>query len=674
MATPNDNASGIASPAPAAAIALPPTCPHCHAARDYSEHHGIHFCNSCGRKVLSAPKPASPSAASTAAFLAAATAGSPERNGVGFAAMGSAAATPQGAGFNTPPRSPVPAGVDPSTAEEDDDIVTFKHSMQSPPPPSRTPQGSGNAGFDFNTAPTPAPASRSEKMAQAFESAAAATPLPAPALASVAAASSSASAASSSAASPAPSSSSTAAPSAAAQPAQPASAAGSNQITLSEEEFAAMEASIRSEVLAASAAENEILAMEFDALERSNASLLAEKTELAHRLSECDSALQSTAALQAEKRDLTRTLEEMMDSYDKLVSEAAQRKADFMAEQGILETELSQLRSQFTAHKTELLSLREKHARLQSEQEETLQLSNEQLTLVEKLRGENDTFRTQYEKLHKQAQEKLSASAQEYRAVLQRIQEKDTSLSQLSAELEHERTRAQAAEDLVSQLQLSATHATTRASTAETAAESLRLENLDLKAQLRGLSAQLAETQQKLEESTGVSARYRDQVLEARERLRDMDDASMRMRNLEMAQARAESDMSSLTKENQKLKSQLFDSFQTEKALKAQLEGQQAAAAFTQRRGEDVSCEHEWNEMIPVFSRSAFCIFALCVLSAGSGLSSSAVSDVGKLVRLEGEVASLQSALASKDKEHAELMAICTDLISQVETLKGQQQ
>jgi len=80
---------------------------------------------------------------------------------------------------------------------------------------------------------------------------------------------------------------------------------------------------------------------------------------------------------------------------------------------------------------------------------------------------------------------------------------------------------------------------------------------------------------------------------------------------------------------NQQLKSQLFDSFQTEKALKAQMEG--------------------------------------------LGMSTLGVGDSAKVARLEGELAGLQSALATRDNEHKELMAICTDLISQVETLKAQQ-
>ena len=88
-------------------------------------------------------------------------------------------------------------------------------------------------------------------------------------------------------------------------------------------------------------------------------------------------------------------------------------------------------------------------------------------------------------------------------------------------------------------------------------------------------------------------------------------------------------ELGALSKENQQLKSQLFDSFQTEKALKAQMEG--------------------------------------------LGMSTLGVGDSAKVARLEGELAVLQSALATKDNEHKELMAICTDLISQVETLKAQQ-
>ena len=90
-------------------------------------------------------------------------------------------------------------------------------------------------------------------------------------------------------------------------------------------------------------------------------------------------------------------------------------------------------------------------------------------------------------------------------------------------------------------------------------------------------------------------------------------------------------ELGALSKENQQLKSQLFDSFQTEKALKAQM------------------------------------------VQESLVMSALGVGDSAKGARLEGELAVLQSALATKDNEHKELMAICTRLISQVETLKAQQ-
>lgn len=84
-----------------------------------------------------------------------------------------------------------------------------------------------------------------------------------------------------------------------------------------------------------------------------------------------------------------------------------------------------------------------------------------------------------------------------------------------------------------------------------------------------------------------------------------------------------------LTTENQQLKSQLFDSFQIEKALKAQLQGM--------------------------------------------GMSAASVQSAAETARLESEITNLRATLATKENEHKELMAICTDLISQVETLKGAQ-
>lgn len=108
-----------------------------------------------------------------------------------------------------------------------------------------------------------------------------------------------------------------------------------------------------------------------------------------------------------------------------------------------------------------------------------------------------------------------------------------------------------------------------------------------------------------------------------------MDEARAAAASMEREQARMASELSVLSKDNQQLKSQLFDAMQMEKALKAQM--------------------------------------------AAGGMSAAALADAGHTARMEAELASLHAALDQKDNEHKELMAICTDLISQVETLKAQQ-
>ena len=162
-------------------------------------------------------------------------------------------------------------------------------------------------------------------------------------------------------------------------------------------------------------------------------------------------------------------------------------------------------------------SLREKHSRLQSEHDETVALSSEQCSQLEKLRVDNETFRAQYDKLHKQAQEKLSASAHEYRSVLQKAQEKDATVAQLAAELEQERSRAVQAEELNAQVQLSAAKTAQRLAQLESSSEAARTESVDLKSQLRTLTAQLQETRGRMEEAQQVGQRYKEQILEHRE-------------------------------------------------------------------------------------------------------------------------------------------------------------
>jgi chemotaxis protein MotB len=355
----------------------------------------------------------------------------------------------------------------------------------------------------------------------------------------------------------------------------------------------------------------------------------------------------SNARLAAEKEEFQRTMEEMMDSYARLVEEANARKNDYTASMGILETEMATLRQQFQAQKTDLTSLRASHTALQAEHTELMTLSSEQLESLEGLRGENEALRNQYDKLHRQAQEKLSASAEEYRKVLARAAERDLEVQSLQADLDSERSRAQAAEEIANQLNNAAAAAAQRMASVESAGEVARSEVAELRASLRSSAQALAETQARCDEAQQVGQRYKEQILEHREKMRAMDEASSRSLSLERESASRQAELAQVTRENQQLKSQLFDSFQMEKALKAQL-----AAAATSSSSSPSSG-----------GGAAAAAASAAVLSAAESRAS----------KFEAELASLRATLATKDNEHKELMHICTDLISQVETLKAAQ-
>ena len=84
----------------------------------------------------------------------------------------------------------------------------------------------------------------------------------------------------------------------------------------------------------------------------------------------------------------------------------------------------------------------------------------------------------------------------------------------------------------------------------------------------------------------------------------------------------------------------------------------------------------QWQASACIVVLAYLCVDALaCCISVRVQMSARVeLGALSKVARLEGaELAVLQNALATKDNEHKELMAICTDLISQVETLKAQQ-
>lgn len=146
----------------------------------------------------------------------------------------------------------------------------------------------------------------------------------------------------------------------------------------------------------------------------------------------------------------------------------------------------------------------------------------------------------------------------------------------------------------------------------------------------------LAETRLRLEESDAVATRYKAQVLELRESSRAASESLERGARAEREASRLAGENAALQSENQQLKSQLFDSFQVEKTLKAALEAQQAQSA-----------------------------------GGASGGAAANPAAALRIASLEAEVASLRATLLAKETEHKELMTICNDLISQVEMLKG---
>ena len=235
---------------------------------------------------------------------------------------------------------------------------------------------------------------------------------------------------------------------------------------------------------------------------------------------ECEQLHSRLLELTEERNSLQSMLDQSMNEYGAVVEDSINKRNDYMAHVGILEAELTQLRQQREQEATQLHSLQAQIADTRQQLDErTYQLTQltEQLTTAT---AEAEDWKTKYEHLRETATTKLKQSGNEYLAIRQREQEKDIGLQALQRELhvvtERERTLAARVRD-------SDERSERERGDRQLVEEELQACRSDLVTYTRELAEvkrQADEYRARMEENGAIAMRYKEQVLEQRERMR----------------------------------------------------------------------------------------------------------------------------------------------------------
>ena len=235
---------------------------------------------------------------------------------------------------------------------------------------------------------------------------------------------------------------------------------------------------------------------------------------------ERDDLEQRVSSLTAERDQLQSMVEAALSDYQQLVDDTAVKRNDYRANMGILEAEMANLRERTDRENGQL---RDATGQL----EEANRVIQEQALLIEELRaqfqgvsGELEELKGRHSTLRDTATSKLKASAGEYMAIRQREQEKDILLHEIRREL-------QSAMEKNAIVGGRCKEAEERSERLGGEVSALEEELRDTRNELVGMSRELGEVKRvadewrgRADESHAIAQRYKEQVLEQREKMR----------------------------------------------------------------------------------------------------------------------------------------------------------
>ena len=235
---------------------------------------------------------------------------------------------------------------------------------------------------------------------------------------------------------------------------------------------------------------------------------------------ECEQLHQRLMALTDERNALQSMLDQSMNEYSAVVDDSINKRNDYVAHVGILEAELNQLRQQRDHESTQLDHF---HAQLTDTKQQLDDRSQQVALLTDQLTAataEADEWKAKYEQLRETATAKLKQSGNEYLAIRQREQEKDIALQGLQRELhvltERERTLAQRCKDSDERIDRERSDR----QLVEDELQACRSDLVNFTRELAEVKRQAEEWRARMEENGAIAMRYKEQVLEQRERMR----------------------------------------------------------------------------------------------------------------------------------------------------------
>ena len=235
---------------------------------------------------------------------------------------------------------------------------------------------------------------------------------------------------------------------------------------------------------------------------------------------ECEQLHFRLLELTEERNSLQSMLDQSMNEYGAVVEDSVNKRNDYVAHVGILEAELTQLRQQREQEATQLHALKWQTADIRQqldERNQQLAQLTEQLTAAS---AEAEDWKGKYEQLRETATAKLKQSGNEYLAIRQREQEKDIALQAMQRELH---VVAERERSLAARVKESDERSERERGDRQMVEEELQACRSDLVTYTRELAEvkrQADEYRARMEENGAIAMRYKEQVLEQRERIR----------------------------------------------------------------------------------------------------------------------------------------------------------
>lgn len=320
-----------------------------------------------------------------------------------------------------------------------------------------------------------------------------------------------------------------------------------------------------------------------------------------------------------ENLELKATLDEVMESFEKHIQQTKSDKSDQLAYIGIIETEQQQLREKASKTDEEHEQLTIDFHSLKRQYGEVKLSDDTHKKKATQLETELRKSRDDCELITNHAQEKLNQAADEYRKVVRKEGEKDALLSQIQTELKKLKQRTDTAEARYEESTHEIKRLEQEAAQLDSHLQEKSLESAKLSSNLNSTISELQSVQLRLEEVSALNVRYKEQIVGAREQMRQMHTQRTSQELAEAKLAQQSEEVEKLNEQNRVLKSRLFDNNQVIAELKKQV--QDGAAA------------------------------------------DSGDADI---------VAHLRQELEKKENENKELMIMCDELVREVEASKGQ--